>query len=71
MASATMKQSPLLTPSQAADFLNVKPQTLAVWRSTARYNIPFVKVGQHVRYRLADLEKWIEERTVTPETIGN
>jgi excisionase family DNA binding protein len=54
----------LLTPIEAAEFLNVKPQTLAVWRCNARYALPFVRVGNLVRYRLADLEKWLESRTV-------
>ena len=52
----------LLDEKQAAELLQVKPGTLAVWRSTGRYAIPFVKVGRSVRYRLSDLNSWLESR---------
>ena len=61
--SATLND--LLDEKQAASFLNVKPGTLSVWRSTGRYSIPFVKVGRSVRYRLSDLNAWLESRTQT------
>jgi len=54
----------LLTRNEAAELLGVKPQTLATWHITGRYNLPLVKVGRSVRYRLADLERWLESRTV-------
>ena len=55
----------LLTPEQAAEYLGVKVQTLAVWRTTHRYKLPFTKVGVKVRYRLADLQAWLSSRTHT------
>jgi excisionase family DNA binding protein len=45
-----------LTRDEAAAYLGIKPQTLAVWASTGRYGLPFVKVGRSVRYKLADLD---------------
>lgn len=54
----------LLTERQAAEVLSVAPQTLAVWRCTHRHGLPYIKVGASVRYRLSDLEQWLEERTV-------
>jgi len=54
----------LCTREQAAEYLGVKPQTLAVWLSTRRYRLPVVKVGSLVRYRLSDLERFLESRTV-------
>jgi excisionase family DNA binding protein len=53
----------LLDEIQAAITLDVTPGTLSVWRSTGRYNLPFIKVGRKVRYRRADLEAWLESRT--------
>ena len=53
----------LLTTQQAAAHLGVTPQTLAVWRCTRRYAIPFVKVGSKVRYRRADLDSFLRRRT--------
>ena len=61
--SATLND--LIDEKQAASVLNVKPGTLSVWRSTGRYSIPFVKVGRSVRYRLSDLNAWLESRTQT------
>jgi excisionase family DNA binding protein len=54
----------LLTPDEAAELLGVEVQTLAVWRTTGRYGLPFVTVGRSVRYKAADIEKWIERNTV-------
>lgn len=42
--------------------LNVKPATLCNWRCTGRYNLPYVKTGRLVRYRVADLAEWIAKR---------
>ena len=64
MTTATLPTASLLTRSQAAEFLGVKEQTLAVWATTRRYNLPMVKVGSLVRYRLRDLERFLESRTV-------
>lgn len=53
----------LLDEKQAAKYLTVSPGTLSVWRSTGRYNLPFVKVGRMVRYLRADLDAWLEARS--------
>lgn len=53
----------LLSEQEAANVLGVKPGTLSVWRSTGRYELPFIKVGRSVRYRASDLESWLSERT--------
>lgn len=55
----------LLDEQAAATYLDLKPGTLSVWRSTGRYAIPFVKIGRKVRYRRADLEAWMAQRTRT------
>lgn len=52
----------LLDDNAAAAMLDVSPGTLSVWRSTGRYNLPFLKIGRKVRYRRADLEAWLEKR---------
>jgi excisionase family DNA binding protein len=53
----------LLTEQEAAKLLDTAPGTLSVWRSTGRYNIPFIKVGRSVRYRQSDLLAWLDSRT--------
>lgn len=58
-----MNPQHLLSRPQAAQYLSIKPQTLAVWHSTGRYNLPVVKVGRSVRYRLSDLEAFVSANT--------
>jgi excisionase family DNA binding protein len=53
----------LLTPEEAAAFLKTEARTLAVWRCTGRYQLRYVKIGRHVRYKRADLEAFIASRT--------
>lgn len=48
---------------QAALALGIKASTLSVWRSTGRYNLPYLKVGRLVRYRLSDLAEFLARRT--------
>lgn len=52
----------LMTPRDAAVYIGVKINTLAVWRMTNRYGLPFIKLGKIVRYRKTDLDIWIENR---------
>jgi len=56
--------SPLLSRQQAAEFLGLKEQTLAAWATTRRYDLPFIRVGRLAKYRLTDLELFLERRTV-------
>lgn len=53
----------LLEASEVAEVLGITEGTLAVWRVTGRYNLPYVKSGRLVRYRQADVDAFIAERT--------
>lgn len=55
----------LLSRSEAAQLLGVTPHTLAVWASSGRYQLPYVKVGRAAKYNLADLQAFIAANTVT------
>jgi excisionase family DNA binding protein len=57
------KTSGLFTEAEAADYLDLAPSTLSVWRATKRYPLKYIKVGRLVRYRRSDLEAWLESRT--------
>jgi excisionase family DNA binding protein len=54
----------LLGREQAAAYLGVKPRTLDVWASTHRYNLKFIKVGRLAKYRIEDLDDFLDRRTV-------
>lgn len=51
----------LLTTPEAADYLRIKPATMEQnrWNGTG---CRFVKIGRNVRYRLEDLDAFINER---------
>lgn len=53
----------MLTRPEAAAHLRIQPQTLAAWAATGK-NLPYVKIGRSVRYRLQDLDRFIADRTV-------
>ncbi|GAB3514214.1 hypothetical protein GCM10027442_28520 [Emticicia fontis] len=52
----------LFSRKEAAEYLSISPNTLAVWASTGRYQLNFIKVGRAVRYRRSDLNKFLEQR---------
>lgn len=58
-------QNMLLTPIKAAEYLKLAQNTLSVWRSTKRQEIPYIKLGRSVRYRLSDLDEWLAANTIS------
>ncbi len=52
----------LMTPKEVADYLGVSTETLNVWRCTKRYNLPYIKAGRLVRYRIEDVEQFVSSR---------
>ncbi len=59
--------SSLVDEKRAAEILGITAATLSVWRCTRRYKLPYTKIGRAVRYRIADLERFIADRTVGGE----
>lgn len=57
-------KQPLLTRKEAAEYLGISEQTLAIWKSTGRYNLPSVKVGRLVRYKKSALDEFVARGTV-------
>jgi excisionase family DNA binding protein len=57
-------RSELLSRKEAALYLGVTEQTLAVWKCTKRYDLPLVKVGRLVKYKKSDLDQFIKIRTL-------
>jgi excisionase family DNA binding protein len=56
----------LMTREQAAKYLGLAPQTLAVWamqKHRMRHQLPFIKVGRLIRYRKVDLDEFIRLHT--------
>lgn len=64
MAREDQKLDRLLSRKEAARYLSLSPGTLAVWDCTKRHNLKPRKVGKVVRYRLSDLDKFLEDRLI-------
>ncbi len=60
------KQKELLNVKEAAAYLGVAPSTLYMWGNQRK--IPYIKVGGNNRYRVKDLEKWLEKRLQKEES---
>lgn len=54
----------LLNRCEAADYLRIKKETLAVWACNKRHPLPYIKVGRRVLYRQSDLDAFIESNVV-------
>jgi excisionase family DNA binding protein len=55
--------SPILVDCrEAARMLSISPRKL--WELTNRRDIPSLKIGRSVRYRVADLHAWAEKQTL-------
>jgi excisionase family DNA binding protein len=60
--TTTLQSDPIRTPREAAEQLGVKVQTLAKWRTTKRYELPYHKVGGAIRYRQSDLDRFVNKQ---------
>ena len=49
---------PLWSVQELADYLGVPVATLYQWR-TKRYGPAGLRIGKHIRYRQADVERWL------------
>lgn len=58
-----MHDEHLLTSEETAAILRLKNhRTLAVWRSTKRYPLPYLKFGRTVRYRYGDVKVFLKNQ---------
>ena len=58
-------QEKMMSRKEAAKFLEVKENTLAIWANTKRYNLPMYKVGKYIKYKISDLQKFKEGELVS------
>lgn len=61
MHESITDQPALLSPDEVAHYLGVPIRTLYAWRHTGRGPRGF-KVGRHVRYRRADVDRWLDQQ---------
>jgi len=53
------------TVEEVAKYLNYAEKTIYKW--VFNREIPFIKINQSLRFRLSEIEKWVEENKVRPE----
>ena len=63
MQATSLLRDSLLTEAQTAELLGISTATLSAWRSRGTSDLPFVRVGRSVRYRLSDIEAYLANRT--------
>lgn len=51
----------LLDPPRVSEHLGVPIGTLYAWRHRG-VGPPSIKVGRHIRYRVADVEQWLDDQ---------
>ena len=51
----------LLTVEDLAELVGVPPRTVYTWRQE-KTGPRGIRVGKHLRFRLADVEAWLEKR---------
>lgn len=56
-----MEKEYRLTPTEAAVYLDITPETLANWRYLSRSPV-YYKIGGRIIYTKADLDAWIKEQ---------
>lgn len=64
------EQESTLTPLKAAKFLGISEASLRLWRSENRGPRYFRAGEKLVRYRIRDLNEWVEARLSAPAEVG-
>jgi len=58
----------LMTVDQVAALLGMSEK--AIYNRVSRRAIPYIKLGGSLRFRRSDIERWIKENTVQPESAS-
>lgn len=61
-----MPPEELFGNNQAARYIGIVPGTLHVWRCENRYAIPYLRIGNRIRYRKSDLDAFLASCLVKP-----
>ena len=65
-AALSNSHPPVVDTTAAAAYIGVSPRTLHTWRSEGR-GPSYIRAGRCIRYRLRDLETYLDARTVEAE----
>jgi hypothetical protein len=71
LSTNTPDNTKLLDTIQTAKYLGITSDTLAVWRCNKIYNLQYIKVGKSVKYRVSDLDNFINSRVMCGAKMQN
>lgn len=54
----------MLSRKEAAEFLGLRENTLAIWAIKKRYDLPMYKVGKNIKYKITDLQRFQEGQSI-------
>jgi predicted site-specific integrase-resolvase len=58
----------LLKPDELAAVLDVSVETITTWRHEGT-GPDYIRAGKQIRYRVADVDKWLDLNTVTVDRV--
>ena len=65
LTRADARVGDVLTTEQVADYLQLSPHTLVLWRRNGEPKLPFVRCGRRIRYLKTDLDSFLHENRET------
>jgi predicted DNA-binding transcriptional regulator AlpA len=73
-SAATGSPDALVAPPEVSGYLGIPEQTLANWRSAGK-GPKWYKVGRHTRYRMSEVNSWLDAEREARDTslagVGN
>jgi excisionase family DNA binding protein len=70
MSASAFDMNQMLTTSEAAALLGLRPCTLSNWREDGSVDLPFSKFGRSVRYRYGDVVAFAERQRCTSTLVA-
>ena len=61
-----IKRMDIVNVKELSKLISIPEST--IYKYTANCQIPFIKMGNRIRFEMADIEKWLEEHKVLPKT---
>lgn len=53
----------MMTAKQAAEYLGIKVQTMALWRCKKMYDLAYIRVGGKIFYQKSVIDEWVKSRS--------